>query len=140
MSRVRQMPALGPGYWANRLHDWQIRGGRALCILGNRDRRTVHRTGTSIRGNGGDFTLAITTGRANGNLNATQSPNTAERQRGVLLLSDGLQNRPASTFVPSDTGYNSCNGAAFANCADSNVEVNTVAFGTGGSVDEALLT
>lgn len=66
-----------------------------------------------------------------GNLDANQDTNAVERQRGMLLLSDGLQNRPSSTFVPSDTGYASCNGGAFQICDSSNVQVDTVAFGEG---------
>ena len=31
-------------------------------ILGSRERRTLHRIGTSIRGNGGNFSLSVRTG------------------------------------------------------------------------------
>lgn len=74
------------------------------------------------------------------NLDANQSTGDAEKQRGVLLLSDGLQNRPNSTFLPADTGYQGCSNNWNA-CSESNVEVNTVAFGEGDwAVDTDLLT
>ena len=31
----------GPEYWANRLQDWQLRGGKAACIVSEKD-RTLH--------------------------------------------------------------------------------------------------
>ena len=68
----------GPGYWANRLHDWRVNNGRVDCILGSRERRTLHRTGTSIRGNGGNFSLSVRTG-----LNA--GTNTGSARSGFLL-------------------------------------------------------
>ena len=68
----------GPGYWANRLHDWQVNNGRVNCILGSRERRTLHRTGTSIRGNGGNFSLSVRTG-----LNA--GTNTGSARTGFLI-------------------------------------------------------
>jgi hypothetical protein len=52
----------GPGTWANRLQDWQVNSSRVNCINGAKNRRTIHRTGTSIRGNGGNFSLSIRTG------------------------------------------------------------------------------
>lgn len=78
------------------------------------------------------------------NLNATETDETTQKERGVLLLSDGLQNRPGSTFLPTDTGYDPCPMEADWNaCAmgtESNVPVSTVAFGEGDwSVDTDLL-
>ena len=69
---------IGPGYWANRLHDWQVDNGRVNCILGTREHRTIHRTGTSIRGNGGNFTLSVRTGLHAGT-------NTGTARTGFLL-------------------------------------------------------
>lgn len=78
------------------------------------------------------------------NLDATQPDATVQRDRGVLLLSDGLQNRPGSTILPADAGYDPCPAVAgFNPCPAgtvSNVAVSTVAFGEGtGDVDEGLL-
>ncbi len=86
----------GPGYWANRLQDWEVRNGRVRCINGSRDQLTLHRPGTSIRGNGGDFTLSVRTGLNAGSLSAGSragyllgaGPNLD--WRGALLVHDGL--------------------------------------------------
>lgn len=86
----------GPGYWANRLHDWRVANGRVDCILGGRDRRTLHRVGTTIRGNGGGFSFSVRTGlnAGNNNTNARSGfllgagPNLD--WRGALLVHDGL--------------------------------------------------
>jgi hypothetical protein len=75
------------------------------------------------------------------NLDATQATNAAETQRGVLLLSDGLQNRPGPTFTPASTGYQACSNSFNDACAVSNVQVDTVAFGDGDwAVDTDLLS
>jgi alkaline phosphatase D len=86
----------GPGYWANRLHDWQVNNGRVNCIQSTRERRTLHRTGTSIRGNGGNFTLSVRTGiHASSDSTSARSgfllgaaPNLD--WRGALLVHDSL--------------------------------------------------
>ena len=52
----------GPGFWANRTQDWQVSSGRVQCINSTLNNRTLHRAGTSIRGNGEDFTLKVRTG------------------------------------------------------------------------------
>ena len=52
----------GPGTWANRLQDWQVNSSRANCINGAKNRRTMHRPGTSIRGDGTNFSLSVRTG------------------------------------------------------------------------------
>ncbi|MGJ8640583.1 MAG: alkaline phosphatase D family protein [Opitutaceae bacterium] len=52
----------GPGFWANRTQDWEISSGRLQCINNSLNNRTLHRTGTTIRGNGEDFTLRVRTG------------------------------------------------------------------------------
>lgn len=87
---------LGPGYWANRLHDWEVRSGRVNCILGGRDRRTVHRVGTTVRGNGADFQMQVRTGLHLGTLSGGArtglllgaGPNLD--WRGSMLVHDGL--------------------------------------------------
>lgn len=80
-----------------------------------------------------------------GNLNATLPDDNVGvlRDRGALLLSDGLQNRPGSTIVPADAGYDPCPAvAAFNACPPgtaSNVPVSTVALGDDWGVDTDLL-
>ena len=86
----------GPGYWANRLHDWQVNTGRVNCIQSARERRTIHRTGTSIRGNGGNFILSVRSGVHAGTNGANartgfllgSAPNLD--WRGALLVHDSL--------------------------------------------------
>ena len=86
----------GPGYWANRLQDWELSGSRVKCVRSFRERRTLHRVGTSIRGNGADFTLNVTTGINTGTAsNGSRSgfligaaPNLD--WRGALLVQDAL--------------------------------------------------
>lgn len=53
---------VGPNYWANRLQDWEVNDNRVNCINDTRDRFAVHRTGTSMRGNGGNFSFSVRTG------------------------------------------------------------------------------
>ncbi len=87
---------VGPGYWANRLHDWEVRDGRANCTNGARDRRTLHRVGTSLRGNGGDFSFTVRTGLDGGTDGGNArsgfligaGPNLD--WKGALLVHDGL--------------------------------------------------
>lgn len=86
----------GPGFWGNRLHDWEVRDGRVNCIRGSRDRRTLHKTDTTLRGDGQNFSLSVRTGIHAG------SSSTAARSgfilgagpsldwRGSLLVHDGL--------------------------------------------------
>jgi hypothetical protein len=89
-------PWAGPGYWANRLQDWEINGNRVRCINGTLDRLTLHRPGTSIRGNGGNFTFSVRTGLNTGSNSAGSraglllgaAPNVD--WRGALLVHDGL--------------------------------------------------
>jgi len=89
-------PWAGPGYWANRLQDWRVRNNRVECVNGARERLTLHRPGTSIRGNGGDFILNVTTGLNTGSSSTTSragyllgaAPNVD--WRGALLVHDGM--------------------------------------------------
>lgn len=86
----------GPGYWANRLQDWEVSSGRVQCINGGRDRLTLHRPGTSIRGNGEDFSFSVRTGLNAGSHTPDSrsgfliggAPNVD--WRGALLVHDGL--------------------------------------------------
>jgi phosphodiesterase/alkaline phosphatase D-like protein len=101
----------GPGYWANRLQDWQVSGSRVQFIDGTRERLTLHRPGTSIRGNGGNFTFSVRTGLNTGT-NSTGSragfllgaaPNVD--WRGALLVHDGL-GRDFGLFIGITGGGN----------------------------------
>lgn len=74
-------------------------------------------------------------------LDATDDDDEAEKRRAVLLMSDGLQNKPSSTLDPAGAGYDPCMMAFGSPCQDSNIPVNAVAFGSGdGSVDTDLLS
>lgn len=86
----------GPGYWANRLQDWRVNAGRVQCINGTRDQLTLHRPGTSLRGNGGNFSLSVRSGLNTGSHSAGSragfllgaGPNLD--WRAALLVHDGL--------------------------------------------------
>ncbi|MFT6573254.1 MAG: phosphodiesterase/alkaline phosphatase D-like protein [Akkermansiaceae bacterium] len=86
----------GPGYWGNRLHDWEVRNNRVNCILGSRDRRTLHKVDTTLRGNGQNFSLSARTGLHDGtNSSAARSgfllgAGPGLDWRGALLVHDGL--------------------------------------------------
>ncbi len=89
-------PWAGPGYWANRLQDWEVKNGRVQCRNGSRDRLTLHRPGSSIRGNGEDFSLSVRTGLNTGAHGSNSragfllgaAPNVD--WHGALLVHDGL--------------------------------------------------
>ena len=100
----------GPGYWGNRLQDWEVSENRVNCIHTTKPRRTLHRTTTSMRGNGGDFTLTVDTGVATGTSSfggrtgflIGAGPNLD--WRASLLVHDGL-GRDFGTFLGvSNTG------------------------------------
>jgi alkaline phosphatase D len=57
-------PWVGADFWANRLQDWEVTGGRLQPRLGlaTKPLRTVHRLTTSIREEPGDFSLSVRTG------------------------------------------------------------------------------
>ncbi len=94
----------GPGYWGNRLQDWEVEGNRVNCTHTTKPRRTLHRTSTSMRGNGGDFTFTVSTGVASGNSSfggrtgflIGAGPNLD--WRASLLVHDGL-GRDFGTFL-----------------------------------------
>lgn len=80
------------------------------------------------------------------NLNASDPDTTQQHERAVLLLTDGLHNRPSEDvpLLPSHLTYPLCNPTnAWGACpagTESNVAVNTVGFGVTGSVSEELLS
>ncbi|MDA9830872.1 alkaline phosphatase D family protein [Akkermansiaceae bacterium] len=86
----------GPGFWGNRLHDWEVRNGRVNCILGDRDRRTLHKTNTTLRGDGQNFTFSVRTGLHAGNSSSGArsgfilGAGPSLDWRGSLLVHDGL--------------------------------------------------
>ncbi|WP_154856577.1 alkaline phosphatase D family protein [Cyclobacterium xiamenense] len=52
------MPWVGPEYWGNRLQDWEIRQGRAVCVIADKNRSLyslTHQLGTET----GNFTLQV---------------------------------------------------------------------------------
>jgi len=55
---------LGPDFWANRLQDWKISGGRLVCTAHgpNLPMRTAHLLTRRLGENRGDFTMSITIG------------------------------------------------------------------------------
>jgi hypothetical protein len=88
---------------------------------------------------GKGLSMAFSSGR----LDAGTDTTTKQRDRQVLLLSDGLQNRPSSTFTAGETGYDPCSASDWDPCTGTvpNVTVSTVAFGTGDwEVDTARLS
>ncbi|MDB4541294.1 alkaline phosphatase D family protein [Akkermansiaceae bacterium] len=94
----------GPNYWGNRLQDWEVKNNRVNCSLVTKPRRTLHRVGTSMRGNGGDFTLTVNTGVDAGTISTNArtgfligaGPNLD--WRGSMLVHDGL-GRDFGTFL-----------------------------------------
>jgi len=53
---------VGPEYWANRLQDWHIAGGRLECIFSGPD-RNVHLLTRQLAPGPGDFHMHVTLGR-----------------------------------------------------------------------------
>lgn len=49
----------GPEYWANRLQDWQLRGGKAVCIVREKD-RTLHCLTCQLSDRGESFETHVT--------------------------------------------------------------------------------
>jgi hypothetical protein len=52
----------GPEYWANRLQDWRISGGRLECINGSLPRRTLHLLDRYLSAEPGTFQQQVTMG------------------------------------------------------------------------------
>ncbi len=55
---------VGPEYWANRLQDWRVKGGRLECVEGRAamPMRTVHLLTRSLGELKGEFTMSVRTG------------------------------------------------------------------------------
>lgn len=94
----------GPGYWGNRLQDWEVKNNRINCSLVTKPRRTLHRLGTSIRGNGGDFTFTVESGvdagtpSSNGRTGFLIGAGPNLDWRAAMLVHDGL-GRDFGTFL-----------------------------------------
>jgi hypothetical protein len=67
----------GPELWANRLQDWQVRGGRLECV-GRLPMRTVHLLTHRIGPRQGDFRLSV-------RLGATDTPDAGISSAGFLI-------------------------------------------------------
>ncbi len=67
-STTADRPWAGADFWANRLQDWEVSGGKLQARLGSSGRplRTVHRLTTSIREEPGNFSLSVRTGLVTG--------------------------------------------------------------------------
>jgi len=57
---------IGPEYWANRLQDWRISGGRLECLV-SAENRNVHILTHQIGGQKGDFNTSVKFGLINEN-------------------------------------------------------------------------
>jgi len=55
---------VGPQYWANRLQDWRISGGRLECVEGRAEKpmRTVHLLTRRLSAKNGEFVISVRTG------------------------------------------------------------------------------
>ncbi|HSI77150.1 MAG TPA: alkaline phosphatase D family protein [Lunatimonas sp.] len=53
------MPWIGPDYWGNRLQDWEIRNGKAVCVVSDKN-RTLHSLTHQIHENPGNFQSKVT--------------------------------------------------------------------------------
>jgi phosphodiesterase/alkaline phosphatase D-like protein len=55
---------VGPEYWANRLQDWRISGGRLECVESRAEKpmRTVHLLTRCLGAKDGEFSLSVCTG------------------------------------------------------------------------------
>ena len=71
---------VGPEYWANRLQDWQIVGGRLECLNPRMVRRTVHLLTHRIGARPGEIRLEVRTG-----LIDPQRKRTADCETGFLV-------------------------------------------------------
>ena len=53
------MPWIGPEYWGNRLQDWEIRNGSAVCVVSDKN-RTLHSLTHQIDEEPGNFQSKVT--------------------------------------------------------------------------------
>ncbi len=67
-STTPDRPWAGASFWANRLQDWEVAGGRLQqrFALSTKPLRTVHCLTTAVREEPGDFTLSVRTGLVTG--------------------------------------------------------------------------
>ena len=92
---------VGPEYWANRLQDWRISGGRLECIEGRAEKpmRTVHLLTRRLGAKEGEFALSVHTGViSNG---AKPSPNSAA---GFLIAAASKVDYRAAALVHHSFG------------------------------------
>lgn len=63
---------VGKNFWANRIHDWQVRAGRLETLIpkASQLRRTVHRISSVINSRPDDFSLMVNTGVVSGSATA----------------------------------------------------------------------
>ncbi|MCK5272019.1 MAG: alkaline phosphatase D family protein [Sedimentisphaerales bacterium] len=63
-SHVQDRVWVGPEYWANRLQDWQVSGGRLECVEARavKPMRTIHLLTHSLSDKHGDFIIKVRTG------------------------------------------------------------------------------
>ncbi len=52
----------GPGFWANRLQDWQVQSGRLECVKQNLPMRTAHLTTARLEERPQDFSVRVRAG------------------------------------------------------------------------------
>lgn len=50
---------VGPEYWGNRLQDWEIRGGKVVCVVSDHD-RTLHSLTCQLSENTSSFETSVT--------------------------------------------------------------------------------
>lgn len=50
---------IGPEYWGNRLQDWEIRGGKAVCVVSDQD-RNLHSLICQLSSNPSSFQTSVT--------------------------------------------------------------------------------
>jgi hypothetical protein len=94
-------PWVGPEYWANRLQDWRISGGRLECLSGSvkKPLRTVHLLTRRLNAREGAFGLQVRTGIVKG-----VSQDSPDASAGFLLgAGPGLDYR-AAALIHHSTG------------------------------------
>lgn len=58
------MPWIGPEYWGNRLQDWEIREGRAVCVVADKN-RSLHSLTHQLGSGQGNFIMEVGMGWLN---------------------------------------------------------------------------
>ena len=92
---------VGPEYWANRLQDWRISGGRLECVEGRAEKpmRTVHLLTRRLGAKEGDVFMSVRTGLISGS--AKVSPDSAA---GFLIGAGGEVDYRAAALVHHSFG------------------------------------